>query len=137
MFIGIGVDLVAIERIKKILERFPERFQERIFTEQEKKSFHEQKKSAASLAARFAAKEAVLKAIGCGIGPAALKEVEIIFSKGRQPTVKLHGEAHRLARGKNINAVSVSLTHEPPFACAVAAAYSNLEPGENSASEKI
>jgi len=120
---GIGVDLVAINRIKKIIDRFPERFLNRIFTEREKQNFLESSSSAASLAARFAAKEASLKAIGCGIGPAALKEVEIITSPGRQPLVKLHGEAARLAKAKQITAIVVSLTHEPPFACAVAAAW--------------
>jgi len=128
MFLGIGVDLVAIKRIKNILNRFPDRFLDRIFTEREKQNFLEYKGSAASLAARFAAKEAALKAIGCGIGPAALKEVEIIIMPGKEPAVKLHGEASRLARNKQITAVAVSLTHEPPFACAVAAAYSGPDP---------
>ncbi len=122
MIAGIGVDLVAVNRIKRILERFPERFMNRIFTEREQQNFSDQNGSAASLAARFAAKEASLKAIGCGIGPAALKEVEIITAPGRQPLVKLHGEASRLAHHKQITFIAVSLTHEPPFACAVAAA---------------
>ncbi len=128
MFIGVGVDLVAIKRVKDILDRFSDRFLDRIFTEREKQNFHEYKGSAASLAARFAAKEASLKAIGCGIGPAALKEVEIITLPGKEPSVKLHGEASRLARNKKITAVAVSLTHEPPFACAIAAAYSGPDP---------
>ncbi len=131
MFIGVGVDLVAIERIKKILNRFPVRFLDRIFTEREKQNFLDHKNSAASLAARYAAKEASLKAIGCGIGPASLKEVEITTIPGKEPAVELHGEALRLARDKKITAVAVSLTHEPPFACAVAAAYSGPDPSHS------
>ncbi len=127
MFLGVGVDLVAVERITRIHEKYPERFLDKIFTRLEKKRFLGQKASPASLAARYAAKEAVLKAIGCGIGPAALKEVEIFTSQGKQPLVKLHGEATRLAREKKITAIAVSLTHEPPFACAVAAAYTAPE----------
>jgi len=121
--LGIGVDLVAIERIGKIYQKFPERFLNRILTDSEKNRFRQKKESIASLAALFAAKEASLKAIGCGIGPAALKEVEIMTANGKQPEVKLYGEALRLARGKNITGITISMTHEPPFACAVAAAF--------------
>lgn len=83
-----------------------------------------------TLAAGFAAKEAVLKAIGCGIGPAALNEVEVIAPPGSQPGVTLYGEALRLANELNISAIAVSMTHEPPFACACAAAF-NLPRGCN------
>ncbi len=122
MIQGVGVDLISIERIRRLYQRFPDRFLKRIFSDRELQHFLNQKFSAASLAARFAAKEAVLKAIGCGIGPAALKDVEIIATPGKQPRVELHGEAYRLAGSKNITAIAVSLTHEPPFASAIAAA---------------
>lgn len=128
MKLGVGVDLVSIERIRGIYEKYPNRFLDRIFTAREKKNYLEHNPSAASLAARFAAKEAALKAIGCGIGPAALKEVEIVTAPGKQPLVKLSGEAYRLARVNHYTAITVSLTHEPPFAGAVAAAYSESGP---------
>ncbi len=127
MIIGIGVDLVSIERIGKVYKKYPERFLIRIFSDEELASFKEHGSSLASLAARFAAKEAVLKAIGCGIGPAALKDVEIITSPGKQPQVKLLAEALNLAGQRGINAFSLSMTHEPPFACAIAAAYQNRD----------
>ncbi len=127
MIQGVGVDLISIERIVKLHQRFPDKFLKRIFSERELDSFLNQKFSASSLAARFAAKEAVLKAIGCGIGPIALKDVEIITPPGKQPRVKLLGDAQRLARSKNISAIAVSLTHEPPFASAIAAAYSESD----------
>lgn len=123
MIIGVGVDLVSIERIGRVYKKYPDRFLMRIFTDREMASFKEHGSSLASLAARFAAKEAVLKAIGCGIGPAALNEVEIITSPGKQPQVKLLAEALNLAGERGINAFSLSMTHEPPFACAIVAAY--------------
>ncbi len=125
MILGVGVDLVSIERIGKVYQKFPERFPERIFTAREKKSFKARGARShpmAALAARFAAKEAVLKAIGCGIGPAALKEVEILTSPGRRPQVMLHGEAFRLAGERNIADVLISMTHEATMACAFAVA---------------
>ncbi len=127
MLLGVGVDLVAISRIKKVYDKFPERFLNRLFTEREKAQFQKKGASMASLAARFAAKEAVLKAISCGIGPAAMREVEIIAPTGKQPEVKLSGITAILAEQQNISAVTVSLTHEKTFACAIAAAY-NLQP---------
>ncbi len=123
MIQGVGVDLVSIERIKNIYEKYPDRFLTRIFTDKEKTIFKQKNGPPASLAACFAAKEASLKAIGCGIGPAALNEVEIITVSGEQPSVKLYGEASRLAGNKNITTITVSMTHEPPFACAIAAAF--------------
>jgi holo-[acyl-carrier protein] synthase len=108
-----------------VYKKHPDRFLLRIFTDGELATFKEHGSNSASLAARFAAKEAVLKAIGCGIGPAALKEVEIVTSPGKQPQVKLFAEALNLAAERGINAFSLSMTHEPPFACAIAAAYHN------------
>ncbi len=122
MILGVGVDLVSIERIGEVYQKFPERFPDRILTGREKESFIARSRSLAALAARFAAKEAVLKAIGCGIGPAALKEVEIVTSPGCRPLVMLHGEASRLAGERNIAAVLISMTHEKTMACAFAIA---------------
>lgn len=124
MIIGVGVDLVSIDRIEKIYEKYPDHFLKRIFSDTEKESFAGKGSPMAGLAARFAAKEAVLKAIGCGIGPAALNEVEIITLPGRQPRAILHGEALRLADEKNIKDIAVSISHEPPLACAFAIAFS-------------
>jgi holo-[acyl-carrier protein] synthase len=125
VIIGVGIDLVSIERISRVYKKYPERFLMRLFSDRELASFKEHGSNFASLAARFAAKEAVLKAIGCGIGPAALNEVEIITSPGQQPQVKLLAKTLDLAGERGINAFSLSMTHEPPFACAIAAAYQN------------
>jgi len=123
MLKGVGVDLVSIERVGRVYDRYPEKFLQRVFAAAEIREVAQVPLSPASLAARFAAKEAVLKALGCGIGLAGLSEVEIVRKAGQKPTVKLHGEAYRLAAEQGISGIELSLTHEPPFACAIAAAY--------------
>ncbi len=120
--IGLGVDLVSIDRIEKVYDKHRQRFLRRILTAYEEDTFREKGSSMVTLAARYAAKEAVLKAIGCGIGPAAMNEVEIVTSPGKQPQVQLHGAAARLADEKGIIKIAISLSHEPPLACAFAAA---------------
>lgn len=115
---GVGVDLVSVDRITRVYDRFPERFLRRIFTDSEKIQFESKGSSMQALAAHFAAKEAVLKAIGCGIGPAAMKDVEIIAPSGKQPAARLHGSAFVLAGRKNINNIYISMSHEKNIACA-------------------
>lgn len=122
MGLQVGVDLVAINRIERILQRYPERFLRRVLSAEEIAVFEKKGARPETLAAAFAAKEAVLKAIGCGIGPAALNEVTVLAAPGCRPLVKLSGEAKRLAAENNIADITVSMTHEPPFACAIAAA---------------
>jgi len=119
---GIGVDLVSVDRITRVYDKFPQRFIERIFTKEEKAQFETKGSSMQTLAAHFAAKEAVLKAIGCGIGPAAMKDVEIIAPPGKQPAARLHGLASDLAGRKNINNIFISMSHEQNIACAFATA---------------
>lgn len=123
MIKGAGVDLISIQRIDRVYRRHPERFMERVFTVQEREFILKRASPAAAMAARFAAKEAVLKAIGCGIGPAGLVEVEVVSSPGVQPQVELHGQAALQAEQRGITRVVISLTHDPPFACAIAVAF--------------
>ena len=123
MLKGVGVDLVSIERIERVYNLDPEKFLRRVFSAGELSLMTEAPPVISTIAARFAAKEAVLKAIGCGIGPAGLAEVEITRKQGEKPVVELHGEAFRLAAELGISKIELSITHEPPFACAVAAAY--------------
>lgn len=127
MFLGIGLDLVSIKRIERIYNKHPRRFLERVFSDEERSAFIKRGSSIDSLAACYAAKEAVLKAIGCGIGPAALNEVEVIAAAGSQPEIRLQGEAMRLAAERGINSVLITMTHEPPFAAACAAATNSRE----------
>jgi holo-[acyl-carrier protein] synthase len=129
MILGTGVDLVSIRRIERVYRRHGERFLRRVFSAAELALLMARPFPLPSMAARFAAKEAVLKAIGCGIGPASLQEVEILAARGKKPAVRLSGYARRLAGERGINAVELSMTHELPFACAVAIAYRKQEMG--------
>jgi holo-[acyl-carrier protein] synthase len=113
MLVGVGIDLIEIERIERALERRP-RLAERLFTEGEIAYAEERARPGRHLAARFAAKEAVIKALGTGVPPA---QIEIV--PGTPPRVSLSGHAAKLARDSE---VSISLTHSRETAAAVAIA---------------
>ena len=103
-----GVDLIDIERIREAIERHGERFVARIFTEAEQRDCGGR---VSSLAARFAAKEAVSKALGCGIGDVSWLDVEIRSDENKAPYLVLHGEGERLAKQLGLSNWSVSLSH--------------------------
>jgi holo-[acyl-carrier protein] synthase len=120
--VGIGVDACSIERMRGLLARQP-RFAERVFTEAEQAYAREFVNPAARLAARFAAKEATLKALGAGLGDIALRDVEVVRPDGGDaPAVALHGTAAAWARTRGAACVLVSLTHEQELAVAFAVA---------------
>lgn len=110
---GIGIDLLEIERMERALERHP-RLAERIFTEAEREYAAQRARPGRHLAARFAAKEAVVKALGL-TGGFGLREIEVIA--GEPPTVRLSGGAAEAAQGLEIR---ISLTHSRDNAAAVA-----------------
>jgi holo-[acyl-carrier protein] synthase len=114
-----GVDLVEIERFQAAVQRHGERFLRRVFTERELEDVGH---NIASLAARFAAKEAVSKALGTGIGPIAWKEIEVLRGEARQPVLYLHGEAAHRAETLGLSTWSVSLSHTQTHAIAMAVA---------------
>lgn len=121
---GVGVDLIRIRRVEQAYLRRPERFLQRIFSLREQALLSQRNYPPATLAAHFAAKEAVAKALGCGIGPVRWYELEVVpGGKGGAPSVCLSGEAEHLARQRGIDAVAVSLTHDGPWAMAFAVAY--------------
>jgi holo-[acyl-carrier protein] synthase len=99
---------VEVARIRAAIECHGGRFLSRIFTEAELRDCNGR---VASLAARFAAKEAVSKALGCGIGKVGWLEIEVISGKNRAPHLLLRGEAQRLAAELGLSAWSVSLSH--------------------------
>jgi holo-[acyl-carrier protein] synthase len=111
----IGIDLLEIERLERALERHP-RLADRVFTQAEQDYAAARARPARHLAARFAAKEAVVKALGLSDG-FGLGEIEVV--SGEPPTVRLAGRAADAAAGKS---VEVSLTHSREFAAAVAIA---------------
>lgn len=114
-----GVDLIEVERIDRAILRHGERFFLRFFTEQE---LIDAAGSTPALAARFAGKEAVSKALGTGIGDVGWKEIEIVLGPRRQPVLRLHGEARRLADQAGLLHWTVSLSHTHEHAIAVAVA---------------
>lgn len=121
MRIQSGIDAVEIRRFEEVLERYGERFLQRVFTAQEIERY---RLRSSSLAARFAAKEAVSKALGCGIGAVSWLDIEVIHDVSRQPSLILHGRALQEAETLGIQGWSVSLTHTNALAIAVVVAWS-------------
>jgi holo-[acyl-carrier protein] synthase len=115
MPLAAGTDLVEIERIAATLDRYGERFLRRVFTLDELIASNG---SPASLAARWAAKEAVAKALGTGIGPVAFRDIEIILDDCRCPSLQLHGAAQALAAERGLTEWAVSLAHDGGLAMA-------------------
>lgn len=117
--LGIGTDIVEIERIERLLERQPERFIERILHPHELHKFKAISLKAAWLAKRFATKEAVAKALGTGIGKdASFFEIETRHNELGKPQVYLHGTALELAERLGVKEIQVSLADEREYAVA-------------------
>lgn len=114
-----GVDLIEVARIARATEQYGERFLRRCFTAQELADAAGQ---APALAARFAAKEATAKALGCGIGDVSWQEIEIRRDARRRPELILHGTAQTMAYDLGLTewAISLSHTHEHAVAFVVA-----------------
>jgi len=103
-----GVDMIEIERVREAIARHGERFLTRVYTPSE---LLDCGLDPASLAARFAVKEAAAKALGTGIGEVGWREIEIRRDSARRPQLYLHGEASRLAAKLGLVHWSVSLSH--------------------------
>ncbi|WP_051275869.1 holo-ACP synthase [Desulfovirgula thermocuniculi] len=116
--LGVGTDLVAVARIEKAACRFGERFLERVFLPGERRYCEARRDPYSCYAARFAAKEAVLKALGTGLtGGICWRDVEVVRENGA-PGVRLRGRAAGLAAARGVEGVLLSLSHEGPFALA-------------------
>ena len=114
---GIGVDAVDVERFRRVLRRRPT-LASRLFTEAELAYAGASRDPGPRLAARFAAKEAVLKALGVGIGAAGFREVEVTREEGGRPRLELSGRAATLAARHGVRHWHVSLTHTDTVAVA-------------------
>ena len=115
----IGHDLVEVERFRAALERHGEGWRRRVFTEGEWEAASKRPDRAAVLAARFAAKEAALKALGTGWGKGvAWKDVEVVGGERTAPALVLQGVAQRIADEAGVR-LEVSLTHTDSLASAV------------------
>jgi holo-[acyl-carrier protein] synthase len=120
---GVGIDLIHISRVARAFRRRPERFLRRIFSPEEIKILQRKANPFPSMAARFAAKEAVAKALGCGIGEVKWTELEILPGTKGKPTVFLRGRARAWAEHYGIKGVEVSMAHDGPYAMAQAVAW--------------
>jgi holo-[acyl-carrier protein] synthase len=116
MEMAVGIDVIVISRVAKVLDKHPERFLQRVYTPEEvafcRGRVHE-------LAARFAAKEAVMKALGTGARGLAWREIEVLPNRRGKPLVYLHGLAKQRGEAIGLQGVDISLTHEGDLAIAV------------------
>ncbi len=120
MVIGLGTDLMEIDRIQESIRRFGDRFLNRVFTPEEIAYCLRKKGSAESFAARFAAKEAGAKALGTGISRGiSWREIEVRRSPGERPTLHWSGRAAERARAMGVQTTQLSLTHSRTVAMAV------------------
>lgn len=121
MVVGIGIDLVDVSRVERAVGRYGTRFLDRVFTPREQ-VVYQRGRSCERLAARFAAKEAVMKALGTGRSRGVgWRDIEVVGESG-PPRVHLRGKALDVARGLGIQTIYISLTHEGDSAAAVAVA---------------
>ena len=111
----IGVDIIELDRIAHTVERFQQRFLDRIYTPQEQRYCRGR---IPQLAGRFAAKEAVMKALGTGRYGLSWVEIEVVRPRGRAPTLQLHGRAQRIAERQAVRNLTLSISHSRDSAIA-------------------
>jgi holo-[acyl-carrier protein] synthase len=111
---GVGIDVVDVDRFRLVLQRRP-RIVNRLFTDGERRDAHSQPER---LAARFAAKEAVLKTLGIGAGTTPWRSIEVILSESGAPSVVLHEHARKIAESQGVGYLHLSMTHTDHLAAA-------------------
>jgi len=117
-----GVDMIEIDRVARAYRRRPGHFMARFFTSAERELLSGRPHSAKHLAARFAAKEAVFKVLGRGVGAVSWREVEILAHPWGEPFVRLHGRAASRAAELALGDIAVSISHCRDYAIAQAVA---------------
>ena len=113
----IGIDIVEIDRVELVIDKWGKRFTNRIYTEAELKICDS---SVSSLAARFAGKEAIMKVLGTGARGVNWREIEILADSRGKPFVRLWGKAENRARELNLSEFSISLSDTRRYAVAAA-----------------
>jgi holo-[acyl-carrier protein] synthase len=113
--IYVGIDIIEIDRIAAVAGRYPRRFLERIYTPGERAYCRGR---APQLAARFAAKEAVMKMLGTGVRGVPWKDVEVVRERGSAPEIRLHGKAKTVADRLGLCRIALSLSHSRQYAVA-------------------
>ena len=112
---NIGIDIIEIARIERAIDRWRERFLHRIYTEPELRLC---RKKPWRLAARFAGKEAVMKALGTGVRGISWREIEIVAEPSGKPVVNLYGKAQVKAEGLGLDKLAISLSDSKEYAIA-------------------
>jgi holo-[acyl-carrier protein] synthase len=118
---GVGIDSVELDRFRVVLARTP-RIVHRLFTDGERETATQHRDPTARLAARFAAKEAAMKALGVGIGAVDFRDLEVLRAESGAPSLRVTGRAAALAAERGVQAWHVSITHTEQTATAVAIA---------------
>jgi holo-[acyl-carrier protein] synthase len=116
---SVGVDIIEIERVAAVIARWREKFLARVYTEAELRYCRGR---VSELAARFAGKEAITKALGTGIRGLAWREMEILPDPLGKPLVTLHGRAHARAEAIGLSHFAISLSHSRDYAVAMVVA---------------
>jgi holo-[acyl-carrier protein] synthase len=117
--VAVGVDIIEVDRVRKVYERHGERFLKRVFTEMEVRQC---RGKVTRLAGRFAAKEAISKALGTGLHGVAWREMEVVQLRSGRPTVRLYGNAKKRAELLGLTAFDVSIADLQTFSIAIAVA---------------
>lgn len=129
MIVGLGTDLVEVPRFHRSLERHGDRFERRVFTDGERRDCEGRGDRAQALAARFAAKEAAMKALGTGwAGGVGFVQIEVVREADGRPRLRFTGAARERFESLGGTHAHVSLSHQPSTACAVVVLES-LSPG--------
>ena len=111
----VGIDIVEIGRIAQVVQRWGDRFLRRIYTPGELEYCRGR---APQLASRFAAKEAMMKALGTGIRGVGWRDIEVVRRRGGAPSIQLQGRAVKVAERRAIQHVALSLSHSEEYAIA-------------------
>ena len=121
MIVGTGIDMVEIERIQQAIDRYGQRFLNRVFCQAEQTYCLRKRNCAESFAARFAAKEAVAKALGTGMSHGvSWQEIEVVREPSGRPAIRFHGRAAEIAQRLGVERSCLSLTHTGRLAMASA-----------------
>jgi holo-[acyl-carrier protein] synthase len=120
MILGLGLDIIETARLERALSRHGSRFEERVYTPAEVGVCSSRADRIQALAARFAAKEACLKALGTGwSGGLTFRQIEVRSGAGGRPEIQLADDAAARARAMGVRAIHLSITHQPGTAAAV------------------
>jgi len=123
MIVGIGVDVLEVERMQKTIERYNHHFLNHVFSSREQAEAPNGAGKATYYAGRWAAKEAVAKALGVGIGArCGWTEIHVLRGPNGKPVIQLEGTAAQTAAAINADTIHISISHERHLACASAIA---------------